>query len=138
MRSPKKPALEESMKKILFTIITLTICTLLNSSTAENWNISGVWNGEANGYPFRLLLKQNGQNFTGQYEDQSGQSDPTTSLTGNMDFSQNTIRFTRTFPNGDSQTYSGFIFWGWTKGKGMAGTFGVGSGNNEAAWYARR
>jgi hypothetical protein len=126
------------MKKMILALLAFTACGILNSSTAENWNISGLWVGEANGYPFRLVLRQSGQNFTGQYEDQSGQSDPITSLTGNMDFAQNTIRFTRTFPNGDSQTYTGFIFWGWTKGKGMAGTFGAGGGSNEAAWYARR
>jgi hypothetical protein len=135
---------EARMKKFLIALLTVSICAGLNSSTAlnsrktENLNIAGVWLGEANGYPFRLVLRQNGQGFTGEYEDMSGQGDPATWLSGSLDFAQNTIRFTRTFANGDSQTYSGFIFWGWTKGKGMAGMFGAGGGNNEASWYAKR
>ena len=126
------------MKKFFFAIIAIATTVLLNSSDAENWNLNGIWTGEANGYAFRMVLNQTGQDFTGQYQDLSGQGDPKSSLTGSVDFQDNSIRFTRTFPSGDVQTYTGFVFWGWTKGRGIAGTFGAGSGSNEASWFARR
>jgi hypothetical protein len=126
------------MKRIFLVLTILALGGSLSLSNAENWNIAGVWSGEANGYSFRMTLRQSGSTFTGLYYDQSGQGDATSSLTGSIDFERNTIRFIRTLPDGYTQTYTGFIFWGWTKGRGMAGTFGTGSSTSEAGWYAKR
>ena len=126
------------MKRFFLVLMTLALGGMLNSSIAENWNLSGVWVGEANGYNFRMTLQQDGQTFSGLYQDLSGQGDPRSTLTGSVDFERNTVRFIRTLPDGYSQTYTGFVFWGWTKGRGMAGTFGTGSSTNEGGWYAKR
>lgn len=129
------------MKKSVFlTIIVVCLIGITSISYAQpseyapDFDLSGNWIINANGWKFVLAIVQTGSSLQGTMSPLNN-TNPVTHIEGTIS-STGEVLFKRIE---SAQEYRGFVFQGIEKGRHMAGTFGGLVGNcqlHDAGWFA--
>lgn len=109
------------------------VLALTGQASASSFNLSGEWKLNANGWVYKMILLEKGDQFEGILHPLNYQS-PDTQITGRV-FPDGRVEFSSVL-SGIAQQYIGCVFQGGEKNNAMAGFLSQGS--QQFGWFAER
>ncbi|MDT8902973.1 hypothetical protein [Anaeroselena agilis] len=122
------------MRFLRILCVAAVVLSLSGQANASPFGLSGEWKLNANGWTYKMVLLEKGDQLEGVLHPLNQQSSDT-QMTGKIS-PDGRIEFSVDLA-GVSQSYTGYIFQGGTKNTAMAGLLSL-PGNQQLGWFAER